>query len=172
MQTDGFRTMQHWTLASFWSEPWTRSDIISAWSAAITVSAILVALGLAVWEHRRVVRTERQNRRRFVEEMTRLLRQAVDACEQCLEVLARPQPPGGPDAVALCNTLLTTFGDSLDVLRPLAPADGRLTVATTQARQLMEPISDAALRLQSGREAVELRAQRMRAMLNRLLQMG
>ena len=164
--------MPLWTLSSFWNTPWTKSDLIAAWSSGVTLCAILVALGLAVWEHRRAVRVERQNKRRFVEEMAKLLRQAVGACEQCLEALAQPQPPAGPDALAFCNTLLTTFGDSLDVLRPLAPADGRLTVATTQARQLLEPISDGALRLQPARETVELRVQRMRAMLNRLLQMG
>ncbi|MGZ3273341.1 MAG: hypothetical protein ACXU82_07785 [Caulobacteraceae bacterium] len=162
--------MHHWTLSAFWNEPWTRSEIISAWSAAVTTVAILVALGLALWEHRRAARVELQNRHRFVEEMARLLRQAVSACEQCLETLAQSHP-GGPDALALCNTLLVTFGDSLDVLRPLAPADGRLTVATTQTRQLLEPISEAAIRLQSAREAVDLRAQRMRVMLNRLLQL-
>lgn len=163
--------MQQWTLSAFWTEPWTRSEIISAWSAGVTICAILVALSLALWEHRRAARAERQNRRRFVEEMTKLLRGAVAACEQCLESLAGPKPPADAEALAACNTLLSTFGDSMDVLRPLAPAEGNLTVATTQTRQLLEPISDSALRLQSAREAVDLRAQRMRAMLNRLLQM-
>jgi hypothetical protein len=163
--------MQQWTLQTFWTAPWTKSDIISAWSAGVTICAILVALSLAVWERRRAVRTERDNRRRFVEEMTKLLRAAVGACEQCLEALAGPQPPPASDALARCNGLLSTFGDSMDVLRPLAPADGQLTVATTQTRQLLEPISDDGLRLQGAREALDLRAQRMRAMLNRLLQM-
>jgi hypothetical protein len=163
--------MQHWTLSSFWTAPWTKADIISAWSAGVTICAILVALSLAVWERRRSVRTEQDNRRRFVEETSKLLRAAVGACEQCLETLAGPQPPPAPEALARCNGLLTAFGDSMDVLRPLAPVDGQLTVATTQTRQLLEPISDAGLHLQSAREALDMRAQRMRAMLNRLLQM-
>jgi len=163
--------MQQWTLSAFWTAPWTKSDIILAWAAGVMLCAVLVALGLAAWEHRRAARAERQNKQRFVEELTKLLRGAVTACEQCMETLSRPQPPGGSDPLAVCNTMLSTFGDSMDVLRPLAPADGRLTVATTQARQLLEPISDTAIRLQPPREAVELRAQRMRAMLNRLLQM-
>jgi hypothetical protein len=163
--------MPPWTLTDFWTQPWTRAEIISAASSAVTLFAILVALTLAVWERRRAVRTENDNRRRFVEEMTKLLRAAVGACEQCLETLAGPQPPPAPDVLARCNGLLAAFGDSLDVLRPLAPADGQLTVATTQARQLLEPFSDAGLHLQSAREALDLRAQRMRAMLNRLLQM-
>jgi hypothetical protein len=104
--------------------------------------------------------------------MAKLVRQAITACEQCMETLAAgTRPKDAPDPLDLCNTLLSTVGDSMDVLRPLAPADGRLTVTTTQARQLMEPISDEAVRLQSPWEAVEMRAQRMRAMLNRLLQM-
>lgn len=163
--------MPQWTLQAFWTTPWTKSDIISAWSSGVTICAILVALGLAVWEHRRAIHAERQNKRRFVEEVTKLVRQAIAACDQCLEALAGPRPPADAEALAACNSLLTTFGDSMDVLRPLAPADGRLTVATTQTRQLLEPISDTALRLQSAHEAVELRAQRMRAALNRLMQL-
>jgi hypothetical protein len=163
--------MQPWTLSAFWTAPWTRSEIISAWSSGITLCAILVALSIAVWEHRRAVRTERDNRRRFVEEVTKLLRAAVGACEQCLETLAGPQPPPMPDVLARCNDMLVAFGDSMDILRPLAPADGQLTVATTQTRQLLEPFSDSGLHLQGAREALDLRAQRMRAMLNRLLQM-
>jgi len=159
------------TLSAFWTEPWTRSEIISAFSSAVTLAAILIALSLAIWERRRAVRTERDNRRRFVEEMTKLLRAAVGAVEQSQETLAGPKPPSAADTVARCNSLLTAFGDSMDVLHPLAPADGQLTVATTQTRQLLEPLSDAGLRLQSAREALDLRAQRMRAMLNRLLQM-
>ena len=163
--------MQQWTLSAFWTTPWTKSDIIEAWSAGVTICAILTALGLAVWEHKRSAMVERQNKRRFVEEVAKLMRQAIAACDQCLEALAGPRPPADAEALAACNSLLTTFGDSMDVLRPLAPADGRLTVATTQTRQLLEPISDASLRLQSAHEAVELRAQRMRAALNRLLQL-
>jgi hypothetical protein len=163
--------MQQWTLSAFWNSPWTKSDIILAWSASVTVCAILVALGLAVWEHKRAARAERQNKRRFVEEVAKLVRAGIGACDECLAALAGPQPPPDPEALAACNNLLTAFGDSMDVLRPLAPADGRLTVATTQSRQLLEPISDAALRLQSAHEAIELRAQRMRAALNRLLQL-
>jgi hypothetical protein len=163
--------MQQWTLWDFWNSPWTKSDIIFAWSAVITLCAILAALGLAVWEHKRAALTERHNRRRFVEEVARLVRGAIAACDQCLEALAGPQSPGDPEAVAACNSLLTTLGDSMDVLRPLAPADGRLTVATTQTRQLLEPISEEALRLQNAWDAVSLRAQRMRAALNRLLQL-
>jgi hypothetical protein len=163
--------MQQWTLSAFWNSPWTKSDIIAAWSSAITLCAILAALSLAVWEHRRTVRAERQNRRRFVEEMAKLVRGAIGACEQCLEGLAGPQRPQGADPLSACNTMLTAFGDSLDVLRPLAPADGPLNVATSQARQLLEPISDEAIRLQPAWEAVEIRAQRMRAMLNRILQL-
>jgi hypothetical protein len=161
--------MQQWI--AFWTEPWTRSEIISAVSSAVTLCAILVALTIAVWEHRRAARAERHNRRRFVEEMTKLLRAAVGACEQSLETLAGPQPPPAAEALARCNSLLAAFADSMDVLRPLAPAEGDLTVATTQTRQLLEPFSDDGLRLQSAREALDLRAQRMRAMLNRLLQM-
>jgi len=163
--------MTLWTLSPFWTAPWTRSELISAVSSATTLLAIMVALTLAVWERRRAVRIEKDNRRRFVEETAKLLRAAVGACERCLETLASPQPPPAPDVLAQCNGLLTAFGDSLDVLRPLAPADGQLTVATTQTRQLLEPFSDAGLHLQSAREALDLRAQRMRAMLNRLLQM-
>jgi len=164
--------MQQWTLLSFWTDPWTKSDIIMAWSAVITLCAILVALGLAVWEHKRAAMAERQNKRRFVEEVAKLVRGAITACDQCLEALANPHPPAKPEElVAACNSLLATFGDSMDVLRPLAPADGRLTVATTQTRQLLEPISEEALRLQNAWDAVSLRAERMRAMLNRLLQM-
>jgi hypothetical protein len=163
--------MQQWTFSAFWSTPWTKSDLIAAWSAAVTLCAILTALGLAVWEHRRAVRAERQNKRRFVEEVAKLARGAIAACDQCLEALAGPQPPAELQALAACNTLLATLGDSMDVLRPLAPADGRLAVATTQTRQLLEPISDENLRLQSAHEAVELRAQRMRSALNRLLQL-
>jgi hypothetical protein len=114
---------------------------------------------------------ERQNKRRFVDEVAKLVRGAIAACDQCLEALAGPQPPAEPEALAACNSLLAAFGDSMDVLRPLAPADGRLTVATTQTRQLLEPISEEALRLQNAWDAVSLRAQRMRAMLNRLLQL-
>jgi hypothetical protein len=163
--------MQPWTLSAFWSSPWTKSDIIAAWSSGVTICAILVALGLAVWEHRRAVRAELHNKRRFVEEVVKLVRGAIAACDQCLEALADPRPPPGVNAVAACNSLLVTLGDSMDVLRPLAPADGQLTVATTQTRQLLEPISDEALRLQTAWDAVNLRAQRMRTMLNRLMQL-
>jgi hypothetical protein len=163
--------MQQWTLSAFWNSPWTKSDIISAWSATVTLCAILAALGLAVWEHKRAARAEQQNKRRFVEEVAKLMRGAIAACDQCLEVLAGAQPPGDKEAVAACNSLLTTLADSMDVLRPLAPADGRLTVATTQTRQLLEPISEEALSLQNPWDAVSLRAQRMRAVLNRLLQL-
>ena len=159
------------TLSAFWTEPWTRSEIISAFSSAVTLAAILIALSLAVWERRRAVRTERDNRRRFVEEMTKLLRAAVGAVEQSQETLAGPKPPPTADTLARCNSLLTAFGDSMDVLRPLAPADGKLTVATTQTRQLLEPIPEDALRLQNAWDAVSMRAQRMRAALNRLLQL-
>src|SRR5215470_16464770 len=123
--------MQQWTLSAFWNSPWTKSDIILAWSAGVIVCAILVALGLAVWEHRRAARAERQNKRRFVEEVAKLVRAGIGACDQCLETLAGPQPPADREVLATCNSLLSTFGDSMDVLRPLAPADGRLTVATT-----------------------------------------
>jgi hypothetical protein len=163
--------MQQWTLTAFWNSPWTKSDIIAAWSSGVTICAILVALGLAVWEHKRAARAERQNKRRFVEEAAKLLRGAITACDQCLEALAGAQPPNDKEAVAACNSLLTTLGDSMDVLRPLAPADGRLTVATTQTRQLLEPISEEALGLQSAWDAVSMRAKRMRAALNRLLQL-
>jgi hypothetical protein len=163
--------MQQWTLTAFWTTPWTKSEIISAWSAAVTICAILVALGLAVWEHKRAARAERQNKQRFVEEVVKLVRGAITACDQCLEALAGPHPPGDNEALAACNSLLTTLGDSMDVLRPLAPADGRLTVATTQTRQLLEPISDEAVGLQNAWDAVSLRAQRMRTALNRLLQL-
>jgi hypothetical protein len=163
--------MQQWTLVAFWTSPWTKSEIISAWSAAVTIGAILVALGLAVWEHKRAARVERQNKQRFVEEVAKLVRGAIAACDQCLEALAGPQPPGDNEALAACNSLLTALGDSMDVLRPLAPADGRLSVATTQTRQLLEPISEEAVRLQNAWDAVSLRAQRMRAALNRLLQL-
>jgi len=163
--------MPQWTLSAFWTTPWTKSDIIAAWQAGVTISAVLIALGLAVWEHKRAAMTERQNKRRFVEEVVKLVRAGIGACDQCLATLAGPQPPPAPEVLAVCNNLLQTFGDSMDVLRPLAPADGRLTVATTQTRQLLEPISDSSLRLQSAYEAVELRAQRMRAALNRLMQL-
>jgi len=163
--------MPQWTLSAFWTAPWTRSEVISAVSSAITLCAILVALSVAVWEHRRAVRTEQANRRRFVEEVAKLLRAAVGACEQCLETLAGPEPPPAKTVLKRCNGLLTAFGDSMDVLRPLAPPEGPLTVAATQTRQLLEPFSDAGLHLTSAREALDIRAQRMRAMLNRLLQM-
>jgi len=133
--------------------------------------AILAAVGLAVFEHKRADLAERHNKRRFVEEAAKLVRGAITACDQCLESLAGPKPPPDPEALAACNSLLTTLGDSMDVLRPLAPADGKLTVATTQARQLLEPISEDALRLQNAWDAVSFRAQRMRAALNRLLQL-
>jgi hypothetical protein len=163
--------MQQWTLSAFWNSPWTKSDIIGAWYSGVTLCAILVALGLAVWEHRRAVRLELHNKRRFVEELAKLVRGAITACDQCLVALADPRPPPGADAVAACNSLLLTLGDSMDVLRPLAPADDQLTVATTQTRQLLEPISEEALSLQTAWDAVNLRAQRMRAMLNRILQL-
>jgi hypothetical protein len=164
--------MQQWTLQAFWTSPWTKSDIILAFSSGVTICAILVALSLAVWEHKRADLADRQNKRRFVEEVVKLMRGAITACDQCLEALANPQPTSDPEAlVAACNSLLTSFGDSMDVLRPLAPADGKLTVATTQTRQLLEPISEDAVRLQSAWDAVSLRAQRMRAALNRLLQL-
>ena len=31
--------MPQWTLTAFWNSPWTKSDIILAWSAGVTVCA-------------------------------------------------------------------------------------------------------------------------------------
>ncbi len=128
----------HWTFTAFWTDPWTKSDIIAAWSAAISVSAILAALALAVWEHRRASRADARRRRDFIDAAVAVLDEAISQA-QAFEDACLSQSDQAAAIGILSNITLERAKSSLSALRPVAPPDGPLALALTGAVEALVP---------------------------------
>lgn len=123
---------EHWTFAAFWIEPWQKADIIAVWSGLFSAAAIVVALGLALWEHRRSQVLERARRLEFRATVTEIVATALEELCLCRRAAADEEYKWFPFAAGW-NRKALDAREALSALVGAAPPDAALVMLMMRA---------------------------------------